>query len=161
MSKTVKNSTQVRNGQIWKFLNKTEYLVSEVDQEEQTSKIQAVDTLSEERISAAPYRLDNFDLEENQWVLISDPEKECPECNEQKIIPEGDFLCSVCRGKQMTTGRLIAEVHGELLIVNFEGNNEEISFDGPEVIKQQQPLLRIQRSDLSIPVLEALREFVK
>lgn len=145
---------KVREGQVYKYSKDIEYRIDNVRYSTNSCTIFNLET---NKVANSTYPISTIESDA-KWELYSDVVKICAECNEEKEIDPSDFICEECRKKVMVDGRLVAELRGELLIIGFKGNAEEISLTeyntGIEI-------LRLQRFDLPVPVLEALRKFVE
>jgi len=94
--------------------------------------------------------------DETKWEFVSEGlESECPNCGQVKVKSPGDFMCVDCRKEQGIQARLIAEYVSDLSIVDFHAFPDSIAFlkDGTEILK-------LTRSDLTEPVINAIRAFV-
>lgn len=80
---------------------------------------------------------------------------ECPECNNEKVIPEGDFLCQDCRKSIPVEGRVIAERDGAIMIAYLTGTSESLTIAADDL-----PGIILKRADVGPTAMEVLKRFV-
>lgn len=148
--------SQVLAGQIWSYNGKKNYLVTKVSDDgycniQDMDTNDTIDRYSQSTLSEHGYNDGTWKLVKNIMTVA-----ECPECNQEKEIPEGDFLCKECRRQVLINGRMIVELNEGVSIASFEGNAEEFS-----IKTDTEFVLKVRKDDIPIPVLLALKEFVK